>query len=126
VSRIEPIGSDFGYPDHRVRQDCPRGLTSMGEIVRSGRQGLTLVARALTHLESVWLPEFHCESMVEPFEAEGFKLRFYPVDYDLWPVADQLVQLHDAVVVFAPYFGRSVPREVSAALEDLSGRNSTP
>lgn len=126
MSRTDRIGSDFAYPDDDVIRRPPRHVDSLGQLVRSGRQGLALTAQALSHRRRVHLPEFHCESMVEPFVVEGYDLRFYALDDDLWPDPDALLELDDAVVLFAPYFGREVPGTVIAAVEVLAARESTP
>lgn len=125
MSPTDRIGSDFAYPDDDVRRSSTSNVASIGQLVRSGRQGLALTARALSHRRRVCLPEFHCESMVEPFVLEGYDLRFYTLDDDLWPDPDGLLELDDAVILVAPYFGREVPGVVLAAVEVLAGREST-
>ena len=75
----------------------------------SGRQGLhALFAELLEDgLETVWLPEYHCMSMVAPALTAGARAQFYGVTSELEPRIDTLADIRrgDAVVA-VHYFGR--------------------
>jgi perosamine synthetase len=90
----------------------------------SGRQALHALFAALAPLgtTSVWLPEYHCRSMVTPCAHAGVAPRFYAVDEMLAPRLDTLadVRAHD-VVVGVHYFGRPFDLRPLAALASRSG-----
>jgi perosamine synthetase len=85
----------------------------------SGRQASFALYRELRRAgtRSVWLPEFHCMSMVSPATAAGVAVRFYQVDEMLTSRLETLsaVQPHDAVVA-VHYFGRAYDLEDIAEL----------
>ncbi|AWE41914.1 hypothetical protein DDD63_03130 [Actinobaculum sp. 313] len=55
--------------------------------VASGRQALSLVARALRDrgINRILVPAYYCLTMIEPFQLEGISIQHVPVGTDLLP-----------------------------------------
>jgi hypothetical protein len=93
--------------------------------VESGRQALAVVEAELrgqghTHLR---VPSYLCDSMIAPFESNGWTLGQLPVDCDLAvSPTDLLAQVSAGVLLHAPYFGRQDSPELQSALESLRHR----
>src|SRR5688572_9450961 len=84
----------------------------------SGRQAAFALYGELRRAgtRSIWIPEYHCMSMVSPVTAAGAAVRFYQVDETLNARLETLsaVRPNDAVVV-VHYFGRAYDFEHVAA-----------
>ncbi len=78
----------------------------------SGRQAMFALYTVLrgAGLRTVWLPEYHCLSMVSPCTAAGLDVRFYELGPELAPRAATLAGVRETdVVVAAHFFGRAQP-----------------
>ncbi|WP_164701576.1 hypothetical protein [Modestobacter sp. KNN46-3] len=90
--------------------------------VESGRQALAVVEAALraSGFTRLLVPEYLCDSMVQPFAVAGWQLVPVPVDADLQVVpagvAAALGPARTTAVLHAAYFGRPTPAALRAQL----------
>src|ERR1019366_6808500 len=74
-------------------------------------------------LTRLHVPSYLCDSMISPFESNGWTLRQLPMDSDLAvSPTDLLAQVTAGVLLHAPYFGRQDSAEMQDALEVLRHR----
>lgn len=108
---IKEYGSEFDW-----EANCPflsgnASLPDWGRFrkyFRSGRDALRGIARQQkpTH-RYVLLPALCCDSMVVPFEQEGYRVRFYRLNAALQADVDHVKQMacDQTVLVYMNYFG---------------------
>lgn len=114
------IGSDF-FLSAATLDECAREARARsydptdaeGRVLLStGRQAMALCLSALVESDrprTALLPAYTCDSVIAPFEAAGFRLRFYGCD-DMFRVRVSewnriLAQAPIDVLLFHPYFG---------------------
>jgi hypothetical protein len=93
--------------------------------VESGRQALAVAEAELRGqgLTRLHVPSYLCDSMISPFESNGWTLRQLPMDSDLAvSPTDLLAQVTAGVLLHAPYFGRRDSAAMQDALEVLRHR----
>lgn len=61
-----------------ANRKLPQGATK-ALLVDRGRTALFLIAQTLKN-KTVWLPEYHCPAMIEPFYLVRVNIKFYPID----------------------------------------------
>lgn len=78
MNNLEEIGSEFWCVERQAIYSL-RGQTYL-----SGRAALTaiIIDMKRRRVRSVCLPEYCCESMIEPFLRQGFEISFYSVWHD--------------------------------------------
>jgi len=84
-------------------------------LVDTGRSALWLAADAVHRRfgrAEAWLPRYCCESVVEPFRALGYRVRWYAAGGDLASPAGLPAKLSGTAFLYIHYFGRR-----NAALE---------
>ena len=95
----------------------------------SARTGLRLIARAIQEYRGgpVLLPAYLCPAMIQPFQAEGLAVEFYPIGADLTVDVATLMGLvqmaRPGAVLFVNYFGFLVSPMVQAALQEIKKRS---
>jgi hypothetical protein len=131
---IPEIGSDFELVESKyLNEVMPRRLPWEEEgsnviYVESGRQALAVVEAELrsqghTHLH---VPSYLCDSMISPFQGNGWTLEALPMSDDLAvSPMDLLSQVTAGVLLHTPYFGRQDSPETLDALDALRRRGVT-
>jgi hypothetical protein len=83
------------------------------EYVQSGRQALAVIIKLLSarNFSSVAVPNFLCDSMLEPFVRAGWEINTYQLDRELKPVPQSITEvvknnLPSIAVLGVNYFGR--------------------
>lgn len=77
------------FPDIQVKSNATMKGDGTGErmllqgatktlLVDRGRTALFLIAQNLKN-KTVWVPEYHCPAMIEPFHLAGVDVKFYPI-----------------------------------------------
>jgi hypothetical protein len=119
------IGSSFELVDDRyLTADTFRRLpweaASDITYVESGRQAMAVVEaelRSQGHTQ-LHVPSYLCDSMISPFQRNGWTLEQLPVDRDLAvSPADLLARVSSGVLLHAPYFGRQDSPAMHDALD---------
>ena len=123
------IGSDFELVEDAFLTSQPGSLPwedgSDITYVESGRQALTIVEAELrrrghTHL---YVPSLFCDSMIEPFVDNSWRVTALPVDNNLAVQPADLTELaKDGVLLHAPYYGRQDSPAMLETLEKLRRR----
>lgn len=115
MTAASPIGSYFEVPNPSTLSGSGIGVPASAKLVQSGRQALALVADALASIgeNRIRVPEYLCDSMIEPFICAGWEILPYPLDDDLILRPETTRFDQGEVWLLAPYFGRHLEREVS-------------
>lgn len=94
--------------------------------VGSGRQALAAASRALWEAgyRKIHLPEYLCDSMVEPFLSAEWTVCPLPVTSNLEVEPAAVAGLTQTAILNAPYFGRSNHPELEAALRSARDAGS--
>lgn len=131
----DEVGGDFELVRAELLADEParppweaggRPVTYVG----SGRQALTLAARAAATAGHAHLlaPAYLCDSMLAPFVAEGFTVEGVPVDHRLHMRADFLAAALSGArrpaLLHGSYFGQSTPSPLAAVLREAASRGA--
>lgn len=113
---MKEIGSEFWpYAAQTIIQDI--SINKHTAYLLSGRTALDFVIRDIKtsrRFNSVMLPSFCCESIIEPFERNGVKVQFYRV-YEQG--IDYMSNDADAVLLL-DYFGFQVEENIQIADEE--------
>lgn len=75
-----------------------------GILLNTGRNALELILRHLPCSSKVYIPNYTCEVVLEPFEKLGIQYSFYPVDSQL-EISDDLILGENEYVLYTNYFG---------------------
>lgn len=127
---VPEIGSSFEsveskYLTQTTSSRLPWEKASAVIYVESGRQALAVVEAELRgkghkHLH---VPSYLCDSMISPFQSNGWTLTGIPVNNDLAVrPADLLSQVTAGVLLHTPYFGREDSPAMLDALDTLRRR----
>lgn len=127
--RLE-IGSVFGaVSEHylgKEKQPIPWDTDGTTAYVGSGRQGLALLERELCHsgIHTLLVPQYLCDSMIEPFVVKEWRIIPVSVTEDLRiDLADLFLHAERAVeptaALMAEYFGRRPSPEYRTAVGRL-------
>ena len=119
------IGSDFETVERKYLisgqpQKVPWEDSSEIIYVESGRQALALIESELRSSghNKLYVASYLCDSMILPFQTNGWTLVGLPVDGNLVvQPADLLSRVSEGVLLHTPYFGR---QDSPATLESLS------
>ena len=89
----------------------------------SGRSALRYVAK-ISKRKVVLLPNYLCDSMIQPFIEENYQLRFYNISKKLEPVIETIV-LDDNIGIFIHmgYFGFNTNDTIKNLIEELNRKN---
>lgn len=108
------IGSEFwtaeiGKPSQNSRKTYLSGRTALAAVILAcKRKGV----------RTVCLPDYCCESMIEPFLRQEMKISFYPVWYNETGLAFSLEKVNDAdAVLLVNYFGFMTENMTSTVLQ---------
>lgn len=115
---MREIGSDFYRLSDAPKMAPPSSLPlsrleaqiSDGRYLSTGRQAIRFCLQDmdLTHKHAL-LPDYTCQSVIQPFLEEGFQLSFFPLKRDLTLSLGELGQLcrdrQVDLVLFHAYFG---------------------
>lgn len=123
------IGSNFELAEARYLTAASSRLPWEGDsditYVESGRQALALVEAELRgqgHTQ-LHVPSYLCDSMISPFESNGWGLGQLPVDSNLAvSPTDLLALVKTGVLLHAPYFGRQDSPAMQDTLQALRHR----
>lgn len=107
------IGSDFwSNPVSNPQKFSIQGISRCESIEYfiSGRSAIRALARNVpTKVKKVLMPAYNCESVIVPFEKEGWEIEFYGVEFNL---SVDKKKLFDKIQIFSPtliyfqsYFG---------------------
>lgn len=115
---MREIGSEF----HKMTIEKGNGFTipRPGSFVFSGRTALEVVLRNLSDLHTVLIPSYCCESMIIPFAAAGFDIKFYEVDW----IDGLKIKLDGTadILLWCNYFGykNDLPEFDGIVIEDIT------
>ncbi len=98
-------GSEFDINTNRSFPGTAR-IPDNWQLFRSGRDALKAFAR-LAGKKRIWMPALCCESMILPFEQNGYEIGFYRLRRDLHADTDDVrAKLReDSVLLYMRYFG---------------------
>lgn len=117
---IKELGSEFEY----YPMQSGHGVTFpvAGSFVFSGRTAIEAVVFNLKaqNINSVLLPSYCCDSMIEPFRKNGINFQFYSVKYN----KSLVVEINDTadVLLWCNYFGfkNTIPEFHGIIIEDIT------
>lgn len=75
-----------------------------GILLNTGRNALELILRHLPCRSKVYIPNYTCEVVLEPFEKLGIQYSFYSVDSQL-EISDELILGEKEYLLYTNYFG---------------------
>lgn len=114
------IGSEFWEPDSVTEPlSCVDSEFSVRKTYLSGRTALTAIISDLQRrqIRSVCIPDYCCESMIEPFMRQGMDLSFYPVSKNDEGLTISVEEAFDSdAILLVDYFG-FMSSEIRAAIQ---------
>ena len=123
----QPLAEDFLIPSPRRVPRAPG--TATAHYTASGRQALSLIARALRDLgvRRVGMPNYFCWTMAEPLELEGLGIDYLKVGEDLLPEPAHVAAYgrgssQPSAVLVATTFGNQPGEDLLRALEAFTAR----
>ncbi|MDR6555734.1 hypothetical protein J2809_000065 [Arthrobacter pascens] len=131
---VREIGSFFAAVSEnlltRIPQAVPWEDGVRHEYVETGRQALNCITRDLLDrgVSHVFLPEYLCESLLEPFLASSLDISFFAMTDDLqidFPALKHLEQQapnQQCAVVMLRYFGHARDQEYIREIASLQSR----
>lgn len=117
LKQMLEIGSDFDFNSNNEFIDInePKSFLKDAEFYRSGRDALKAIAKnSKDKYKRILLPALCCESMVVPFQTNGYEISYYKLNPDLTAnVEDVLSKLQPTnLFLYMNYFGiQSFPEE---------------
>ena len=125
MNKKKELGSEF-WNMPSGKRDIKKPFENL-QYTLSGRTALELVLRDLIaerEIQSICLPAYCCESMIQPFSKAGLKIRFYDVCPSTEGVHRNLPKNHGCdVVLLLDYFGfLQDETRVIAEREHLNGK----
>lgn len=121
---LREIGSDFwSNIEHETKTEfCIEGIGcyQWKQFYISGRSAIRAFARNVEVLtKKVLIPAFSCETVIVPFEKEGWEIAYYGVHTNLRPnkqnLAECIEHFQPSVVLIQSYFGF----DTASGLEDI-------
>jgi hypothetical protein len=98
---LSPIGGYFGMEFKRMQPDFPH---KEGVLLNSGRHALEYILLNLGKVDTVYLPFFTCEVVMEPIKRLKLKVAYYHINENL-EIKDNInLGPHD-YIVYVNYFG---------------------
>jgi dTDP-4-amino-4,6-dideoxygalactose transaminase len=121
---MQEYGSEFDWESNQNFKDAQRDYHYFqgGEYFRSGRDALKAIAlKCKYQYRRVLLPSLCCESMVTPFEINGYEVIFYKLKADISADYDDiLAKLNSQTIfIYMNYFGITSLSELN--LEKIKG-----
>lgn len=119
---IREIGSIFPLSELNKSVEETNILKREGEIYLSlAREALLYIAKLLKNEScSVMIPAYTCQTVITPFEQEGWDCHFYDIDKQLRikreSFKDILSKVKPRVVLFHPYYGCNLTQEETELL----------
>jgi hypothetical protein len=90
----------------------------------SGRSAIRFLCRKV-EIKSVLLPDFLCDSMLQPFIEENFKIAFYEVDDNLEPVIESIkFNEPPGVFIHMDYFGKKCTENLLNTIVTLKNKGT--
>lgn len=120
--KVKEFGSEYDFQSNKafLKAADTGFIRDDWQLYRSGRDAIKAFAR-LAGKKRVLLPSLCCESMIIPFEQNGYSVDFYRMNEDLsCNEADVLGKLdEDSVLLYMSYYG--VPAFSAGFLQSLRG-----
>lgn len=124
MMKSREIGSEFWEPDSVTEPlSCIDSEFNVRKTYLSGRTALTAIILDLQrrHIKSVCMPDYCCESMIEPFLRQGMDLTFYPVSKNDEGLTISVDEAFDSdAILLVDYFG-FMSSEIRAAIQKCLG-----
>lgn len=128
---LREIGSDFW--DNVITNDQGFEIPKIKDTVKqdyliSGRSAIGALAKGLkSQRNTILLPAYNCESVIKPFEKEGWRLEYYPIHRDFTinqeVLKQKVVEASPSAVYFQGYFGFHTQGDIKAILLFCKERN---
>jgi len=120
---VKEIGSEFTLNVNRKQYfKSIKNLVGSILFLRSGREAIGYVADLIIKKSGiVLLPAYSCKSMSDPFLIRGWRILYYPVDYDFSVDVQYLLTVSDKykpdIVLIMNYFGISDTKYIAESVK---------
>ena len=117
---IKELGSEFEY--YPIQSGNGVTFPAAGSLVFSGRTAIEAVVFNLKaqNINSVLLPAYCCDSMIDPFRKNGINFQFYSVKYN----KSLFIEINDTAdaLLWCNYFGfkNTIPEFHGIIIEDIT------
>lgn len=98
---ISPIGGYFEWEVQGIRGAFPN---SDGILVNSGRHALEYILSSIVSINTIYVPYFTCEVVLQPIERLGLNYKFYRINNRL-EIANSITLGSDDYLIYTNYFG---------------------
>lgn len=123
---LKEIGSDFWENPESIQESekSLKGIEQYKDIQYyiSGRSAIFAFTKAISGIDKrILIPAYNCETVIIPFEKDGWEIVFYPVQKTLKPDNGKLIRLIESfepsVLLLQNYFGFNTLIEIAEILK---------